>query len=295
MRTRAISETPAASVIVSTYNWPEALSLVLDSLRYQTRRDFEVIVADDGSKQETRDLIRRFALESGLTVKHFWQQDDGFRPSRSRNGAVSLAEGGYLIFVDGDCCLLPDFVASHLALAEQGWFVAGRRCYLKRGMTDRILRRSLAHYRWPKVLWFLLALTGQSNRPFQFVSLPVSDSKRKRRADKWEKVQTCNLGVWRTDFIAVDGFDISYEGHGMEDSDFVLRLIRAGLGRKDADHTSPVLHLFHPRRDSTTSDGVHPNAARFQDLTDSERKLSVRGLADTIAEAASSDDAVQTT
>jgi hypothetical protein len=189
---------------------------------------------------------------------------------------------------------LPDFVASHLALAEQGWFVAGRRCYLKRGMTERIFRRSLAHYRWPKALWFLLALTGQSNRPFQFVGLPVSDSKRKRRADKWEKVQTCNLGVWRKDFIAVDGFDISYEGHGMEDSDFVLRLIRAGLGRKDADHTSPVLHLFHPRRDSTTADGVHPNAARFQALMDCERKLSVRGLADTIAEAASSDDAVQT-
>lgn len=257
--------------------------MVLDSLRYQTSNDFEVVVADDGSRQETIDLIDRFARDSGLRVKHFWQKDEGYRLSRSRNGAVEMAEGRYLIFIDGDCCLMPDFVASHLELAEQGWFVAGRRCYIRKGMTGRIFRNALKHYRWPKLLWFFLSLSGQCNRPFQFLRLPVSESKRKRRPESWQKVQTCNLGVWRDDFIAVDGFDISYEGHGMEDSDAVLRMIRSGLRRKDGDHTSPVLHLFHARRDSTNDEGVHPNALRFQALKESDRYLPVSGYADTVA------------
>ncbi len=258
--------------------------MVLDSLRLQNTRDFEIVIADDGSRQETKDLIDRFRQESGLTVKHFWQDDDGYRLSRSRNGAVGVASGKYLIFIDGDCCLLPDFVSSHLALAEEGWFVAGRRCYVRRKPTERIFRKSLAIYRWPKALWFLLALTGRCNRPFQFVPLPVSDQKRKRRPTSWEKVQTCNLGVWRKDFIAADGFDISFEGHGLEDSDFVLRMIRMGLRRKDGDHTSPVLHLYHPRRSSTTEDGVHPNRLRFDELMKSERYLPLSGYADTNAE-----------
>lgn len=279
---RAISQTPAVSVIVTTYNWPEALAMVLESLRLQGNRDFEIVIADDGSRQETRDLVERFRQESGLTVKHFWQADEGYRPSRSRNGATNLATGKYLIFIDGDCCLLPDFIDSHLALAEEGWFVAGRRCYIRPGPTERIFRKSLKIYRWPKILWFLLALTGRCNRPFQFLPLPVSEHKRKRRPNAWEKVQTCNLGLWRKDFIAADGFDISYHGHGLEDSDFVLRLIRMGVRRKDGDHTSPVLHLFHRRRDSTTADGVHPNALRFEALKNSDRYLPVSGYADTI-------------
>lgn len=277
---------PAVSVILATYNWPQALEMVLDSLRLQTHRDFEIVIADDGSRQETKDLIDRFRESSGLTVKHFWQADDGYRLSRSRNGAADLASGEYLIFIDGDCCLLPDFIASHLALAEEGWFVAGRRCYIRSGPTERIFRRSSRIYSWPKPLWFLLALTGRCNRPFQFLPLPMSDRKRKRRPKAWEKVQTCNLGVWRKDFIAADGFDTSYKGHGFEDSDFVLRMIRMGLRRKDGDYTSPVLHLFHRRRDPTTADGVHPNALRFAELEKSDRHLPVSGFADTVAQEA---------
>ncbi len=257
--------------------------MVLESLRLQSSGDFEIVIADDGSRQETRDVIDRFREKSGLTVKHFWQEDKGYRPSRSRNGAADLAEGKYLVFIDGDCCLFPDFVTSHQELAEEGWFVAGRRCYIRQSMTGHIFRKSLQIYRWPKTLWFLLALTARSNRPFQFLRLPFSDQKRKRRPEAWEKVQTCNLGVWRKDFIAADGFDISYHGHGLEDSDFVLRLIRSGVHRKDGDHTSPVLHLFHSRRDSTTPDGVHPNALRFDALVESDRHLPVSGYADTVA------------
>ncbi len=260
--------------------------MVLESLRFQTNRDFEVVIADDGSRQETRDLVERFRENSGLPVKHFWQADEGYRPSRSRNGAAKLASGKYLIFIDGDCCLLPDFVDSHLALAEEGWFVAGRRCYIRSGPTERIFRKSSKIYRWPKILWFLLALTGRCNRPFQFLPLPVSEERRKRRPQAWEKVQTCNLGLWRKDFVAADGFDISYHGHGLEDSDFVLRLIRTGVQRKDGDYTSPVLHLFHRRRDSITADGVHPNALRFEELEKSDRYLPVSGYKDTLTQEA---------
>ena len=108
------------SIIVSTYNWPEALGPVLDSLMLQSDQDIEVIIADDGSGAKTARLINEKTAVAPFPVKHFWQEDRGFRLARSRNGAVALAAGDYLLFIDGDCAVLPDFVASHRVLMEYG-------------------------------------------------------------------------------------------------------------------------------------------------------------------------------
>ncbi len=264
------------SVIVSTYNSPVFLEMVLRSLAWQRldgRTDFEVVVADDGSGPETRALIERLRPEMPCPLLHAWQPDTGFRLAESRNNALLQASGDYIVFIDGDCMVLPDFIAAHARLAERGCFVAGARCYIKRGQTEKMLKQPLAWTRPNRLAWFARALFARANRPFQLLNLPL-DWRRHRHPDRWQKVQTCNLAVWRQDIDRVDGFDATYVGHGLEDSDFALRLLRAGLRRKSGRFASVVLHLWHPRPTGKRS----PNVERFEALLASSRHRPIVGI-----------------
>ncbi len=266
------------SVVVTTYNWPQSLKAVLESLIGQLDRHFEVIIADGGSKQETRDLVAAYGARAPFPIRHSWQEDKGFRLSRSRNQAVSLSEGDYLVFIDGDCCLLADFMTSHRRLMEKGWFISGKRCFLKKGFSEKILSQQIAHYRWSRKRWFFRSLCGACNRPFQFLNLPVSTSWRKNIPRQWEGSQTCNLGVWKEDFLAVNGFDMDYQTYGLEDSDFIIRLMRAGIYRKRADYTSPVLHFYHRR---LSTDQNRHNRRQFEALlADESRIMPVSGYSE---------------
>ena len=239
---------PSLSLVVTTYNWPRALAVVLESLRRQRDRGFEVVVADDGSKEETAALIRSFAADFPVPLKHAWQPDLGFRPAASRNRAIEAASGDYILFIDGDCFVLPDFVAVNRRLAEPGWFVSGKRSYLRGGLSRRILDERPVAGMGSRAVWLGRSLLNQCTRPAEFIALGDGEFRKKQAAD-WRKVQTCNLGVWRSDCLAINGFDERYVGHGLEDSDFVLRLIRAGVRRKLGNNGSLVLHLEHERRD----------------------------------------------
>ena len=272
------------SVIVSTYNKPQMLAMVLESLAHQRRgrhgAGYEVIVADDGSGIETRALIERLRPAYPVPLLHAWQPDDGFRVAAARNTALLMASGDYTVFIDGDCLVTSDFVATHARLAEPGWFVAGARCFIKRRHTQAMMGDPRRWSRPRRTAWFGHALLAAANRPFQLLSLP-GDLMRYRRAGDWRKVQTCNLAVWRADIDRINGFDETYIGHGLEDSDFALRLIRAGIGRKSGRFGSVVLHLWHPRPGDRTS----PNVARFAALVASDRYLPVAGLDSLIREA----------
>ena len=235
------------SLVVTTYNWPQALAVVLESLRRQQDRNFEVVVADDGSGEETAALIRGFQADFPVPLRHAWQPDLGFRAAASRNRAIEKATGDYIVFLDGDCFVLPDFVAVNRRLAEPGWFVSGKRSYLRAGLTRRLLAGARPFGMASRPVWLGRSLLNQCTRPAEFI--PRGDGPfRKAQADNWEKVQTCNLGVWRADCLAINGFDERYVGHGLEDSDFVLRLIRHGTRRKLGNNASLVLHLEHERR-----------------------------------------------
>ena len=144
--------------------------------------------------------------------------------------------------------MLPDFVAVNRRLAEPGWFVSGKRSYLRPGLSARILGDAPPYGLGSRAAWLGRSLLNQCTRPAEFI--PRGDGGfRKKQADSWEKVQTCNLGVWRADCQRINGFDERYVGHGLEDSDFVLRLIRSGARRKLGNNASLVLHLNHERRD----------------------------------------------
>ncbi len=235
------------SIVVSTYNWPQALEVVLQSLERQTDRGFEVVIADDGSKEETVALIRRYQARFPVPLKHAWQEDRGYRLAAGRNRAIEAASGDYIVIMDGDCFVLPDFVATHRRLAEPGWFVSGKRSYLRPGISERILGGQPCLGMSNRAVWFARSLLNQCTRPAEFITLGEG-AFRKKQPTEWKKAQTCNLAVWRSDCLRINGFDERYVGHGLEDSDFVLRLIRSGARRKLGNNASLVLHLNHERR-----------------------------------------------
>jgi len=265
------------SVIVSTYNWPEALEMVLQSLIDQKDDNFEVIVADDGSGPETAQAIARIQQKSPVPIKHFWQEDRGYRLSRVRNGAIAMSEGDIIVFTDGDCCLMPDFVSSHRKAAEAGCFVTGKRVFLKKRFTKLVMTNQLRFHNWPRSVLFLVALFGFANRPFQFIPIPQNHKSLWQHADCWKKAQGCNIAAFKDDIIKVGGFDEAYEGHGLEDSDFIVRMVRSGLRRKNVEYTSPVLHLFHGRSMPDRHINKSKNPGYFKSLeADKDRFVAVR-------------------
>lgn len=261
------------SVIVATYNRPDALDLVVRSLMGQTVPPLEILIADDGSADDTPARIAALAQGSPVPVRHVRQDDEGFRLARIRNLAAQQARGDYLIFLDGDCITLPRWVEKHVQWAEPGWFTVGRRCFLYETPTRAILTWSWRINAWPRAILFAFAVFGGATRPFQLIPLNFAEARRKNRPTEPNKAQTCNFGVWRSDFLALGGFEEGYADYGLEDTDFVIRLFRYGARRITLEHAEPVLHLWHPRRPIGAA-----NRARLDRLKASDRVRAERSV-----------------
>lgn len=232
------------SIIVSTYNSPRYLAKTLRSLQNQSDERYEVVVADDGSAQETAELIQACAAETPARIVHAWHEDRGFRAAAARNNAVRMAQGNYLVFLDGDCIARPDFVSAHRAYAETGYFVRGSRIMLREQLTKRIFAGQDLPASFPA--WLLCRWKGEVKRVGSLLPLPFTAY---RKSQDWDGVKTCNLGMWRSDFEAVNGFDERYVGWGHEDADLAVRLLRYGVRRKEGRASIPVIHLWHEEND----------------------------------------------
>ncbi len=266
--------TDLISVIVSTYNRPDALDAVLRSLARQSDGHFEVLVADDGSRPDTAAVVKTWQGRCGRRVVHVWHPDDGFRLAAIRNHAIVAAQGAYRVFLDGDCLARGDFVAAHRALAEPGWFVTGNRVLLSRALTARVLRENLTAECWTMAQWLASRFGCGINRLAPLVALPLGPL-RKARPRAWRGARGANIAMWRSDLIAVDGFDSSFAGWGREDSDLFVRLIRAGVRRKDGRYATGVLHLWHPDADRTR---LSDNEKRLDAVLASDRVVATKGL-----------------
>ena len=262
------------SVIVSTYNRPDALGACLRSLGRQMDKNFEIVVADDGSGPATRDAIDSWKPKLGIPLKHVWQEDRGFRLAEIRNRAIAASSGDYLVFLDGDCIAPPSFVAAHRALAERGFFVGGNRVLLSRSLTEEILANELEPERWSLASWARRRVRGDINRLLPLISLPLGPL-RKRLAAEWEGVRGGNFAFHRADLERVDGFETFFTGWGLEDSDIVIRMIRAGVQRKDGRFATGVLHLWHRDADRWR---FADNRARLDELIRSDRVRALGGL-----------------
>jgi len=241
------------SVIVTTYNWPKVLEACLNSLLAQQDKKIEIIIADDGSTQETQALIKKLCQQNNILIKHVHHQDQGFRAGTIRNKAVAASQGNYLIFIDGDCVVFPHFIKRHRQLAEQNYFVPGNRVLLSQAFTQFTLQNNTQLYNQPVFIFIKLWLQRKINRLLPLIYLPFSFF-RYSHPFQWQKAMTCNLAMSKKDFLAVNGFDEAFEGWGYEDSDLVIRLIHNGIKRKEGRFATPVLHHWHNQNDQSKHD-----------------------------------------
>ena len=262
------------AVIVTTYNRPDALSAVLEGFLEQTDGDFELVIADDGSTAETAEVVKQYQQRASFPILHVWQEDAGFRAAAIRNRALAQTAADYIIFTDGDCVPQPDFVARHRALAEPGWFLSGNRLMLSPEFTEQVLREKTPIQRWRFRDWLRARQQGHIERLLPLLHLPDSPL-RKIAPRRWQGAKTCNLSAFRSDLMRVNGLDESYTGWGLEDSDLVIRLIRAGLGAKSARFATPVFHLWHRENDRSK---LEENRKRLDEVLQATHVRAVLGV-----------------
>ncbi|TBR36505.1 MULTISPECIES: glycosyltransferase family 2 protein [Dyella] len=233
------------SMLISTYNWKEALALVLRSVAAQSRLPDEVIIVDDGSREDTAQLIREAARTFPVPLRHVWQPDEGFRKSRILNCGIAAARGEYVIQVDGDMVIHRHFVADHLSLAQPGRFLQGTRIRTTVEETARLIAGGA-----PRFSWFTDAYyrddkdraTYHFGRRHHTLRLPWLARLKSRSSGH---PMGCNISFWREDLVRVNGYDERMHGYGSEDLEIDIRLRNAGLRRSQIKFAALALHLEH--------------------------------------------------
>lgn len=252
------------SVIVTTYNRLDSLLWVLQGLAAQDYQAFQVIIADDGSRAATKNAVLQTAWPFALF--YAWQADLGFRAAQARNLALTYATGDYVVFLDGDTVPQTDFIRRHYQLAECGYFVAGQRILCSQTFSQAVLAKQIPLWRLSVFQGLRYYLAGNINRFLPLIH--VGDGFWRRFNQDWRGAMSCNLGLWREDLLAINGFEQQYQGWGHEDADLVVRLLRHGIKRKQGRFATAVLHLWHPENDRSQE---ADNQQRLQQLLKNKR------------------------
>ncbi len=261
-----------SSLIVSTYNRPDALEMTLMSIQQQRVMPSEVIVADDGSGIETRELIQKYQHHFNNKLIHVWQEDQGYRLARIRNLAIARASFEYIISIDGDLILHPRFIASHLTHAREKQFAQGSRVLLSQRLTEKAIKN--------KKLNFYLWEAGIRNR-FNAVHHMGLSKIFSGNIQHGRNTKGCNMAFWRDDAIAVNGFNEVFEGWGREDSEFVIRLLNHGVSRRNLRCSAVTYHLDHGNYNkniSFTNGKVYANDEVLQRAIDDNLTYCAKGL-----------------
>lgn len=254
------------SLIITTYNWREAIHLSLLSVFLQTRLPAEIIVADDGSRDGTGELIEKLSRHAPVPIIHSWQEDRGFRTSMSRNKAIARASGDYILLLDGDMILERHFIHDHLLAAAPGSFIQGSRVILNERKSQQILADG--------DITLSVFSRGIENRKnclrSQLLSRLFSTVH-----GALEGIRTCNFSFWRADALAVNGFNEEFQGWGREDSEFACRLSNYGIVRKNLRFRASAYHLHHP---ICNRDALPRNTALLAETVREARRWCANGI-----------------
>lgn len=227
---------PTVSLIVATYNWPDALNVCLLSIKNQTVLPAEVIIADDGSKPDTALLIEKFRPDFPVPLIHVWQEDLGFRKSLILNQAIKSTSGAYIVQVDGDVILNRDFIADHASVAEKGFFVRGTRAHIGKEAVSWVLKAQKIDFNY-----FSPCLVHR----FNALRLPQLAFLMEKKSKTSNSVRGSNLAFWKSDFVRVNGYDNELTGWGHEDEELATRFINIGLWKKAVKFKCIQYHLYH--------------------------------------------------
>lgn len=251
------------SLLISTYNWKEALQLVLKCVLNQTILPKEILIADDGSRDDTRLMIEEIQKESSIPIIHVWQEDQGFRVSRVRNKAIARATSDYIIQIDGDILMDRHFIADHLELAKEGCFVCGSRVLLSPETTDLLVKGQ----KEPLSL-SAFTLNGMRVRFLRHLLADYYDR-------NYMHSRGCNMAFWRKDMVAVNGYDETFEAWGYEDSELAYRLIASGVRKRFLKMGGVAFHMFHSK---VSRDGEAERMEALRQSVASKRNWADDGL-----------------
>ncbi len=237
------------SLVITTYNWKEALEVVLLSVLSQSTPPDEIIIADDGSNDETRSLIEKYISVSKIPIIHSWQEDDGFRAAQSRNKAIAKSSCEYIVLIDGDIVLEHNFIHDHKKFAKEGFFSQGSRVLLGKKKSLSVLNSKKA-----EISFFDNDIRNRKNTVHSDPLAKIFS----QTSVKLSGIKTCNMGFYKTDFIKVNGFNNRFIGWGREDSEFIVRMMNSGVKRVNIKFNAICYHLWHEEntRDSLPENDV---------------------------------------
>jgi len=235
---------PTASLLVVCFNDLVVLERMLRChVMCSGPELLEILVCDDGSSENVKGLLERLGKSSRIPLRHVFQEDRGWDAPGIRNKGAMQAQGDYLIFTDYDCIPHPRFAEDHLKAAEKGAFVFGDRAHV-----GKAWRQSFSSSRWSR---FWHSVRGRIKKRSRVFRSPLEKPLRFRRGDisQFEEIGslalTCTFGVWREDFLHVNGFDESFKFWWPEDIELSARLLNAGLMLKKFKRQCLVFHLDH--------------------------------------------------
>lgn len=230
------------ALVISTYNRPKALAVCLESVKRQSLLPDEVLIADDGSKQDTADLIKEMGKNFPVPIKHIWHEDNGFRLARIRNKAIASTDADFIMQIDGDVFLHKEYVKDFVAVARKGYCILGSRVGLGPGLTEKI--EQTGHiptiYPWTR---------GISSKPARAIYLKWGRKHSFNYKLNHSKGFGCSMAFWREDFIAINGYDDSFVGWGCEDRDLIRRFLKNGIQNHKLKFIGIVYHLWHKEAD----------------------------------------------
>ncbi|NER15956.1 glycosyltransferase family 2 protein [Spongiivirga citrea] len=233
------------ALLISTYNWPKALNLVFKSIANQSKLPDEVLIADDGSKSDTKELIDDYRNKISSTIHHVWHEDIGFRKGVVLNKALALSKADYIIQIDGDCILHEKCVEDHLSFAEKGLYLYGTRVHIKQPYVSKIEDTGQIH--------FSILHPSLGKRPRR-LRIPFLSNLSKKESSISKKLRGCNMSFWKEDIVKINGFNEDIHGWGREDSEMAIRLHNIGVQSRRMKFKGLVFHLDHTISDKSMMD-----------------------------------------
>jgi len=233
---------PSSSLITPTYNWPQALELLLLSVKRQTILPNEVIIADDGSRPETTELIKQFQKDFPVPLIHVWHEDIGNQKPKIMNKAMAMARYDYIIEIDGDIIMHPSFVEDHLKYAVKETYLFGSRVNIQKNILEYIFSK--------KIIFFNFFSKGIKKRG-RTLRIPFFMNFAKLHKKRSSKLRGCNMSFWKEDFIKINGFNEGLVGWGIDDSEMIQRLHNIGIQGKRLKNVAIAYHIYHKEQDKS--------------------------------------------
>ena len=254
------------SLIISTYNNPRFLELVLISVLKQKLLPQEVVIADDGSREETKELIEIYKKIFPIPLLHVWHEDKGYRLSSIKNKAVAIAASEYVIFIDGDLLLHPLFIFDYQKSIHRGYILVASRAFLSKSFTQVLLNQKSCFVKFHRGN-FEQNMASAVRIPWLHHLIKGSTTYKGARGGL--------MGFFKKDYVSVNGLDEAFIGWGREDSDLFVRLLNSGIKRKNIKFAAITYHLWHP---ILSRDSLSTNDALLQKSIDAQSKWCKKGV-----------------